>query len=261
MHRIVAVPVAFCAVVLSSCGGAAGDGARSDCPAGEGALLTVLAASSLGPALEGIGEEFAAATGCRVDIRVSLGSSTALAGQILGGAPADVFVAAGESAVRTVTDGLGTTGAPSVVASNTAAVMTRDPAVTGVADLAGASRRGTAVGLCVASAPCGALADEVIEKALPGITREGIVTTEAASAADLRAKIVMGEIDAGIVFVSDCTGTKEPVRCVAIPAALNSRVTYTAVPLVADGPAGRFVDFLASPAGASVLTGHGFGAP
>ncbi|MFM8601028.1 MAG: molybdate ABC transporter substrate-binding protein [Actinomycetota bacterium] len=261
MRRTVVIPVVFCALMLPSCGGTSGDGAQSACPSGEGTSLTVLAASSLGPALEGIGEEFVAASGCEVDLRVSLGSSTALAGQILGGAPADVFVAAGESAVRTVTEGLGTTGAPRVVASNTAAVMTRDPAVTGVEDLAAVSGRGTAVGLCVASAPCGALADDVIGTALPGITRAGIVTTEVPSAADLRAKIVMGEIDAGIVFVSDCTGTSAPVRCVGIPAALNSRVTYTAVPLVADGAAGRFVDFLASPAGASVLTGHGFGAP
>lgn len=258
MRRIFVV---ICALLLPSCGGSAGDDARDGCPEGEEATLTVLAASSLGPALEGISREFAAATGCELDIRVSLGSSTALAGQILGGAPADVFVSAGESAVRTVMEGLGSTGEPRVVASNTAALMTRDPAVEGVDDLATASGRGIAVGLCVPSAPCGALADEVIGKALPGIDRAGIVTTEVPSAAELRAKIVMGEIDAGIVFASDCSGTTAPVRCIAIPPAQNSTVTYTAVPLVAGGPAGRLVGFLASPAGAAMLTAHGFRAP
>lgn len=253
--------VVICAMVLTSCGGPTGDGAGSDCPGGDAATLTVLAASSLGPALEGISREFASATGCEVDIRVSLGSSTALAGQIIGGAPADVFVAAGESAVRTVTEGVGSAGEPRVVASNTAALMTRDPAVEKVDDLATASGRGIAVGLCVPSAPCGALADDVIGKVLPGTDRTGIVTTEVPSAAELRAKIVMGEIDAGIVFVSDCTGMAPPVRCVSIPAAQNSTVTYTAVPLVADGAAGRFVGFLASPAGASILARHGFTAP
>lgn len=253
--------VVICASALVSCGGPAGDGAGDGCPEGESTSLTVLAASSLGPALEDISEEFAAATGCELDIRVSLGSSTALAGQILGGAPADVFVAAGESAVRTVTGGLGSTGEPRVVASNTAALMTRDPAVAAVEDLATASGRGIAVGLCVPSAPCGTLADEVIGKAIAGAARTAIANTEVPSAAELRAKIMMGEIDAGIVFVSDCTGTVAPVRCVSIPAAQNSTVTYTAVPLVADGAAGRLVGFLASPAGAAMLTSHGFGAP
>ena len=87
------------------------------------------------------------------------------------------------------------------------------------------------------------------------------MTTEVPSAAELRAKIVMGEIDAGIVFASDCSGTSAPVRCVAIPAAQNSTVVYTAVPLVAGGPAGRLVGFLASPAGAAMLEAHGFRAP
>jgi molybdate transport system substrate-binding protein len=258
MRRIIVV---ICALVLPSCGGPAGDVAGAGCRGEDAVSLTVLAASSLGPALEGISQEFASATGCEVDIRVSLGSSTALAGQIIGGAPADVFVAAGESAVRTVTEGVGGAGEPRVVASNTAALMTRDPAVEGVDGLADASGRGIVVGLCVPSAPCGALADEVIGKALPGIERAGIVTTEVPSAADLRAKIIMGEIDAGIVFVSDCSGTSAPVRCVAIPAAQNSTVRYTAVPLVADGPARRLVEFLASPAGAAMLEAHGFRAP
>lgn len=259
MRRVLVV---VCALLLPSCGGGSGgDDVRDGCPQGDEATLTVLAASSLGPALEGIGAEFAAATGCELDIRVSLGSSTALAGQILGGAPADVFVAAGETAVRTVTEGLGSAGEPRVVASNTAALMTRDRGIAALADLPAAAGRGAAVGLCVPSAPCGALADEVIRKAMPGSSRAGIAATEVPSAADLRAKIVMGEIDAGIVFASDCAGTVAPVRCVSIPAAQNSTVTYTAVPLATDGPAGRFVGFLASPAGASILAKNGFTAP
>lgn len=250
-----------CALVLSSCAGSAGGPGQSGCPAGGSAALSILAASSLGPALENAGEEFAAATGCDVDTRISLGSSTALAGQILGGAPADVFLAAGDAAVRTVVDALDKEGTPRAVASNSAALMTRDPGIGAVADLVAASGRGVAIGLCVLSAPCGALADEVMRKALPGTGRTDIVSTEVPSAADLRAKIMMGEIDAGIVFVSDCTGTVAPVRCVAIPAAQNSTVRYVAVPLSADGPGAQFVDFLASPAGASMLMKHGFGAP
>ncbi len=204
---------------------------------------------------------FRESTGCDAELRVSTGSSTSLAGQIVGGAPADVFVAAGESAARSVADAVDGAGEPLLFAANVAALMTRDPSVASVGELVTARSRGVTVGLCVSSAPCGALADEVLAKTAPGSTRDLIVSTEAPSAGDLRAKIMMGEVDAGIVFASDCTGVASPVRCSDIPDAQNSRVGYLAVALRDGAAARQFVRFLASPDGSEFLGKYGFLAP
>lgn len=251
--------VSLAAVALLAGCGAGDTGGPGDTCTGE--TVTILAASSMGPALTEMGAAFRESTGCDADLRVSTGSSTSLAGQIVSGAPADVFVAAGGSAVRTVLDAVDGAGEPSPVASNVAALMSRDPSVVSVADLATAGARGVTVGLCVSSAPCGVLADEVLAKAAPGSSRDQVVSTEAPSAGDLRAKIVMGEVDAGIVFASDCTGVAAPVMCLGIPDAQNSRVEYLAVALHEGGAARQFVRFLASPDGSAYLGKYGFLAP
>ncbi|MFZ9444805.1 MAG: molybdate ABC transporter substrate-binding protein [Ilumatobacteraceae bacterium] len=244
--------------LLGACGAGDTDGPGETCAGG---TVTVLAASSLGPALTEAGTAFRESTGCDAELRVSTGSSTSLAGQIVGGAPADVFVAAGESAARSVADAVDGAGEPLLFAANVAALMTRDPSVASVGDLVTARSRGVTVGLCVSSAPCGALADEVLAKTAPGSARDLIVSTEAPSAGDLRAKIMMGEVDAGIVFASDCTGVASPVRCSDIPDAQNSRVGYLAVALRDGAAARQFVRFLASPDGSEFLGKYGFLAP
>lgn len=246
------------AVLLAACGAGDTDSSGETC-AGE--TVAVLAASSMGPALTEAGTAFREATGCDAELRVSTGSSTSLAGQIVGGAPADVFIAAGDNAARKVTDAVDGAGEPLLFAANVAALMTRDPSVASVGDLVSGGSRGLTVGLCVSSAPCGALADEVLAKAAPGSARDLIVSTEAPSAGDLRAKIIMGEVDAGIVFASDCTGIPGSVRCVDIPDGQNSRVGYYALALRGDGAAQELVRFLASPDGAEFLGKYGFLAP
>lgn len=244
--------------LLGACGAGDTDGPGETCAGG---AVTVLAASSLGPALTEAGAAFRESTGCDAELRVSTGSSTSLAGQIVGGAPADVFVAAGESAARSVAGAVDGAGEPLLFAANVAALMTRDPSVASVGDLVTARSRGVTVGLCVSSAPCGALADEVLAKAAPGSARDLIVSTEAPSAGDLRAKVMMGEVDAGIVFASDCTDVASPVRCSDIPDAQNSRVGYLAVALRDGAAARQFVRFLASPDGSEFLGKYGFLAP
>lgn len=65
--------------------------------------VLILAASSAGPALTAIAEDYSRRTG--TDVRVSTGSSGTLARQITQGAPADLYVSAAQQWTETLLDG------------------------------------------------------------------------------------------------------------------------------------------------------------
>lgn len=238
MRRAAAVLVLALAATgcASQGGGDAGDGS----PACGDAVI--LAASSMSAPLGHIAKQSDGATTCPREITVSTGSSTALAAQIIEGAPADVFVSASSEPVQDLLDRGLVKGSPVVLGINTASIMVskdfpRSADIEGVGALA---RVDATVGVCVPTAPCGAAADSVLASA--GLTRRKVADTEAATASDLVAKIVSGEIDAGIVFTSDCRVSRnmKATSCVPIPAAGNVRLPVVAARLV-NSPAAEAV--------------------
>ncbi|MEY3588979.1 MAG: molybdate-binding protein [Actinomycetota bacterium] len=238
MRRAAAVLVLALAATgcASQDGGDAGDGSAACGDA------VILAASSMSAPLGHIAKQSDGATTCPREITVSTGSSTALAAQIIEGAPADVFVSAASEPVRDLVDRGLVKGDPVVLGVNTASIMVnRDFARRDDIDGVGALMRVDAtVGVCVPTAPCGAAADAVLGAA--GTTRRQVADTEAATAADLVAKIVSGEIDAGIVFTSDCrvAGNMRATSCVTVPAGQNVRMPVVAARLT-DSPAAQAV--------------------
>jgi molybdate transport system substrate-binding protein len=223
---------------------AAGCGGGSDTDAttpSECASVTVFAASSFAPIVDDAADE------CLGEANVSLASSTVLAAQIADGAPVDVFVSAGLDAVRSLQSQGITTGEPRTIGFNSAAVMVST--VPGVADsiesVDDLKNRKAILGACVESAPCGKLFDDVMSRVtgspLVGndSARKTLVDTEVLNAAELVSKISLGEVDAGIVYASDCAEGTRPamVRCVDIPVLtddgkpLNSRVPYVVITL------------------------------
>lgn len=210
------------------------DTGETSCPEGPDRTLTVLAASSLSDLLTAVEPDFLVVDGCVEDVVFSFGSSATLAGQVVNGVPADVFVSASGATMQTVVEAGLAVGEPVMFARNVAAIMVSEDAprtITGLADLADGR---LSVGLCVASAPCGALADAVLDRA--GLDRGRIVDTEAASLEDLVTKIELGELDAGIVYASDCAVPRASVRCTSIPGEDNATTEYFAVGLN-DSPA------------------------
>lgn len=212
--------------------------------------VTLFAASSFAPVVDTTDD-------CLGEASVSLASSTVLAAQIADGAPVDVFVSAGWDAVRLLQSQGVTTGEPQTIGLNSAAVMLSTATAKGarVASVNDLDNDDLVLGACVESAPCGKLFDEVMSRATgaplvgSGSPRRTLVDTEVLNAADLVSKISMGEIDAGIVYASDCAVAAESatVRCVDIPDVdsagkpLNSRVPYVVVRLSAsDGSAAVF---------------------
>ena len=77
-------------------------------------------------------------------------------------------------------------------------------------------------------------------------------------------KVIAGEADAGIVFVTDVNAAGNTAEGVQIPAAVNVISEYPAV-ITKDAPnpaaAQAFVEFVAGPAGQAILATYGFLAP
>ena len=211
-------------------------------------------------------EQFRTTHPCIANVSFSYGSSATLAVQIVNGSPADVFVSASEKNMNTVLDS-GRTINTTLFARNSGEIMVNASSrfvdkITSIASLSESSNAGIKVGLCVATAPCGALADSILEKS--GSTRKALADTESPSVEDVVSKIEMGELDAGIVYHSECVNAQKNKRaiCVPIPADANASNSYYVAALNTRNVTQQFVDFVSSPAfTASLQSKYGFLAP
>jgi molybdate transport system substrate-binding protein len=266
MHRrspLVAASALLAVAVLAACGsnssggGAASAGASSPSPAFTGSI-TVLAASSLKEAFTTIGQQFEAAHP-GVKVTFSFAASSALAQQIGSGAPADVFASASTSTMDTVVTAGGASN-PQNFAKNVMEVATppSNPAnVTSVQDLAKSTVK---VALCQPQVPCGSTAQKVFANA-------GITVTPVTLEPDVKSvlsKVTLGEVDAGVVYVTDVLAAGTAVKGVTIPDDVNASTTYPIATLTKApnaSTAAAFVAYVLSPDGQTVLKNAGFEQP
>ncbi len=221
--------------------------------------LTVFAAASLTDGFTRAGDEFARAN-TRVRFTFNFGSSSTLATQITNGAPADVFASADEANMQKVVDADLANGAPTVFATNRLeiAVAAGNPKkILGLADLA---RPDVVLVLSAPTVPAGKYALDALGKA-------GVVAKPASLEVDVRAvlnKVSLGEADAGIVYVTDVKSAGGRVSGVEIPDQYQVIARYPVVVVKGSKNAAladRFIEYLVSPAGQSVLGDFGFSKP
>jgi molybdate transport system substrate-binding protein len=259
--------VSAAVTLLTGCGSSSGaTSSASDAPssasAGASASLsgqiTVLAAASLTGSFSTIGKAFESAhPGAKVVF--SFGASSTLATQITSGAPADVFASASAKNMDQVVAAKAAV-APSTFARNVMeiAVPPANPAkVTSVADLA---KPGVKVALCAEAVPCGSTARKVFTNAKITVKP---VTNEVDVKATL-SKVQLGEVDAGVVYVTDVLAAGSKVKGITIPADVNASTSYPIATLTGSkNPdlAKAFVDYVLSPDGATALTAAGFEKP
>jgi molybdate transport system substrate-binding protein len=217
--------------------------------------VTVFAGSSL---TARAGDDFTR-TNARVRFTFNFGSSSTLATQIINGAPVDVFASADDANMQKVVDAELTDGTPKAFAGNglQIAVAPGNPKkITGLADLA---RTDVVLVLAAPTVPAGKYALEALAKA-------GVDTKPVSQEVDVRAvlnKVALGEADAGI-YVTDVKSAAGRVTGVDIPERHQVVARYP-IAVVKDSKnaqlAHRFVDYLVSPAGQSVLAEFGFSKP
>jgi len=271
---------ALCLTGCASSVSAPTDSSSISCPVPKDqGKVVVLAASSMANVLQEIKPEYLADHPCVTDLVFSFGSSATLAAQIVNGSPADVFVSASKSTMGTVTSA-GVISTPSRFAKNYAAIMfyknsNFNERITSLLSLLDSKNPDIKVGLCVETAPCGSLADSVLKNAgeaygNQSLNRDEVADTESPSVEDLVSKIEMGELDAGIVYKSDChfsATSKKSSGCVEIPdmhngKALNLANEYYVGAINSKANSREFSQFIASAAFQSILQSkHGFSAP
>lgn len=217
--------------------------------------VTVSAAASLTDAFTAMADEFEKRHG--IEVVLNFGPSSGLRDQILEGAPVDVFASANTANMDAVAGELA--GEPSTFARNelVIAVPAGNPAgVTGLGDLA---REELLVGLCAAAVPCGDYARAALAAA--GVTLS--IDSDEPDVRSLLTKIEEGELDVGIVYVSDLVG-RASVFGVGIPDEHNVAADYP-IGVLAHAPhpvaARSFVDFVLSEEGRRILADYGLAAP
>jgi molybdate transport system substrate-binding protein len=231
--------------------------ALAGCGGGE-PQLTVFAASSLREPLGAYAEAFAGA-----EVRTSFAGSDTLAAQIRQGAGPDVFAAADTvNPTRLHREGL--VGEPVPFAANELVVaVPRSSDIVSIEDLA---EPGTSIVIGGRSVPAGSYTREALAR-LPTPERRAIlanVRSEEPEVSAVVAKLAAGAADAGFVYVTDVEAAAGELRAVALPAALQPRIAYTAAVVGGSDErqlAKRYLDGLLEGEGETALRRAGFRPP
>jgi len=256
---VIAAGAAACAA-LAACSSSSGSGSSASASgsASSSASITVFAAASLTGAFTQLGKQFEAAhPGDKVTF--SFGPSSGLATQIISGAPADVFASAAPANMQQVVSA-GDASSPQNFAKNImeVAVPLSNPAhVKSVDNLA---KSPVKVALCQPQVPCGVTAAKVFKNA--GITVKPV--TLQPDVKSVLTQVETGNVDAGMVYVTDVLAAGSKVKGIKIPAADNASTTYPIATVSKSGHASAaqaFVAYVLSPAGQSALTAAGFEKP
>lgn len=247
-RRLSRAPVllAATALLLAGCGG---DGGSSS------TTLTVLAASSLTDAFGEL-EQTYESDHSDVDVQLSFDSSSTLAEQVIQGAPADVLATADEQTMQGVVDD-GLTEDPVGFAQNQLSLVTPPDNPGDIQTITDLDGPDVTYAVCVPETPCGAASQQLL--GIVGVTADAV--TEEENVRDTLGKVTEGEVDAGLVYVSDAEAAGDDVHVVEVPQAqqvLNSDLIGVLADAEAAEHAQDWVDLVTSDDGQDVLQGYGF---
>lgn len=253
LAMVLAATLAGCAPAGPSGQNGTNDGGT----AGAGGTVTVFAAASLKATFTELAGEFEASNpGTKVTL--SFAGSADLATQVSQGAPADVFASADTRTMARLQDEGLVEGEPRNFASNTLTIVVPpgNPAgITGFSDLA---RAGVKLVACAGQVPCGASTRTIEQES--GITLSPV--SEESSVTDVLGKVVSGEADAGLVYVTDARTAGGKVESVPIPEAAAAVNTYPIATMKGarnKQAADAFMDLVLGSEGRTVLGSAGFG--
>jgi molybdate transport system substrate-binding protein len=248
----------------SSAASAASSGASAASSAAASATgsttsITVFAAASLQGSFTQIGKQFEAAyPGAHVTF--SFGPSSGLATQIINGAPASVFASAAPANMTQVVKAGDTLHSPSNFAKNKMEVAVPPGNPAGVTSVSNLSKSSVKVALCQPQVPCGTVAAEVFKNA--GISVKPV--TLQPDVKSVLTQVELGNVDAGMVYVTDVKAAGTKVKGVPVPSGENASTLYPITTLKGASDttvANEFVAYVMGPQGEHVLAMDGFEKP
>lgn len=248
---------------VAACSAAGPDGRERDGAAATASeisgALNVFAAASLNSVLTDLAEDFEA-NHPEVTVRLNFAGSSDLAAQILSGAPADVFASADPGNMDKVGASGLVAGEPVTFATNSLQIAVAAGNPHGIERLADLADDRIKTVVCAPQVPCGSAARAVsiaggVE--IPAVSEESSVT-------DVLGKVISGEADAGLVYVTDVQNSEAEIEGIDFPesqAVVNdypvARIAGSANPAAAS----EFVELVTGSEGRRTLAEHGFGTP
>lgn len=257
--------LALAGSLLGSCGNGSG----------QGSTLNVFAASSLTDAFEEISQAFEDQYP-DVKVRLQFAGSSQLATQIIAGAPVDVFASANEIVMAALLEETSSDRllAPQSFARNELVIAVPAGNPHGISDLRDLplqtsqeqadSAADIILAVCDPNVPCGSLATEAASQA--GVSLRP--STYEANVRAVLAKLILGEVDVGLIYKSDIASTQRAddnggrsaggQRLEYIQISPTPLANYP-VAAAGDNPtADAFVEFLLSFQGQQILSSYGF---
>lgn len=221
--------------------------------------LTVSAAASLTDVLPVIADAFTKRFP-ETEIKFNFAGSSTLMNQVVAGAPVDVIATASETVIQRGVDS-NLLLRPLIFARNSMVIAVPAGNPADIKNLSDLQRSGLLLGVCDSAVPCGAAAAELFSKnklSVAPVTRELDVRS-------LLGKVISGDLDAGIVYITDVKAAGNKVEFIEIPFKENVTSTYpiaTVAQSVNAELANRFVNFVRfSTTSQGILRAFGFAKP
>lgn len=188
---------------------------------------------------------------------LSFASSASLAAQVADGAPVDVFISADRKQVNNLLAAGFGVSAPQVIARNSLVIAVEAGNPLGIETLDDLSRSDVLLALAAPGVPLGTYSESMLIAAGVEVSP---VTFEADARAVL-AKVSLGEVDAGIVYLTDAKSSSD-VEFIDIPQADLVSVEYVALQLSeGTGRSDEMISELLGFRGEQALTRQGFVLP
>lgn len=263
--------VAFPLLIIAACASlnGFGSGFKNEHTDPQGSL-TVFAAASLIEAFNEIGESYEAANP-GVQITLNYAGSQQLAQQLSQGAPADVFASADKEQMdNVISSGRVLQGMEVKFVRNRLLIIVPEDNPGQIQDFGDLSNPGLEIILADGAVPVGRYSLQMLSRASQSNLygdgfKQDVLNNAVSYEENVRAvlsKVILGEADAGIVYVSDGWGVNaEEVRLISIPDQVNVSASYYISP-VSDssnqGLAQDFIEFVLSPESQAILARYGF---
>ena len=190
----------------------------------------------------------------------SFGSSTTLATQIKSGAPADVLMSA-NTTVPASLYAAGVVEKPVNFTRNTLAVVVPKSNPAGIKSIYDLTKPGIKIDEAAPSVPVGSYTVQVLMQMGINTAIQANVVSKETTDANVVAKVALGQVDAGFVYLSDYVINPTALTLVKVPAWAQPKITY-AMAIVTKSPnqaaAQAWMAKVLSPAGQAIFVKDGF---